>query len=249
MTNTDIPDVGDTDLTRQELEEVAAECGIDHEGLDDQALLERLGVALGEIDEAEVGDDGEDGDREDGGGSGYGLRAKVAASLQGAADRLRPADEERSDEDGSDDSGAAEDSEGAQSDEVDEAADDASEQTLPGEPIEGPTRDEIRDELRELGLTVTGTKDELEERLDQARPEQGEDQDADDEEASDREEPGAADAQARDERLRDRAAERLHDLADRLRESGRDGERGSAPSRLRRAGATVARRLPFVGGR
>lgn len=249
MTNTDIPDVGDTDLTRQELEEVAGECGIDPEGLDDQELLERLGVALGEIDDAEVPDDATDGDRDDGQASGSGLRAKVAAALQGAADRLRPADEDPSEEARTDDTGAAEDSEEAQSDEDDADADDASEQTLPGEPIEGPTRDELRDELRELGLPVTGTKAELEERLDQARREQSEEAPAEDEDASDGEGPDGGDGQTRDERLRDRAAERLHGLADRLSDSGGDDGSGSAPSRLRRAGATVARRLPFIGNR
>jgi hypothetical protein len=72
MPNPDIPDVTETDLTRDELEEAAEEVGVDHEGLDDQQLLEQLGVALGEIDEdavqtpersdAEAADDeGEDG--------------------------------------------------------------------------------------------------------------------------------------------------------------------------------------------
>lgn len=261
MTNTDIPDVGDTDLTRQELEEVAAECGIDPEGLDDQELFERLGVALGEIDDTEVPDDTADDDRDDDGASGSGLRGKVAAALQGAADRLRPADEDPSEEAGTEDAGAAEDSEEAQSAEdeahedeadEDEGGDDASEQALPGEPIEGPTRDEIRDELRELGLPVTGTKDELQERLDQARREQEDDSQAEEDAdgaASDGDGNGGEDTQADGERLRDRAAERLHDVADWLRETGRDEGDGSGPSRLKRVGVAVKRRLPFVGGR
>jgi hypothetical protein len=54
MPNPDIPDVTETDLTRDELEEAAEEVGVDHEGLDDQQLLEQLGVALGELDEDAV---------------------------------------------------------------------------------------------------------------------------------------------------------------------------------------------------
>lgn len=37
------------------------------------------------------------------------------------------------------------------------------------EPIPGPTRDEIRDELQERGLSVAGTKEELLERLEEAK--------------------------------------------------------------------------------
>lgn len=261
MTNTDIPDVDDTDLTREEMEEVAAECGIDPDGLDDQELLERLGVALGEIDESKVDDRDARDDSGDGKPSSTGLRAKVAASLEGAADRLRPDGAEPPDgagEDAEDDAGASQDAaadEDPTGDEGDEGDEDPSEQTLPGEPIEGPTRNEIRDELRELGLPVTGTKDELQERLDEARREQA-DQDGDDgkdgDEAGSEAEDAGEGAETDDERLRDRAADRLHAAADWLRESGRDESDGSGgsggPSRLKLATAAVKRKLPFVGG-
>jgi hypothetical protein len=54
VANPQIPDVEETGLTRDEMETAADDLGVDHEGLDDQQLLEQLGVALGELDEAEV---------------------------------------------------------------------------------------------------------------------------------------------------------------------------------------------------
>jgi hypothetical protein len=241
VADTGIPDVDETDLTREEMEEVAAECGVDPDGLDDQQLLERLGVALGEIDESEL----DDPDDDDGRPSGAGLRAKVAARLEGAADRLRPAGAEPPDDPEADDEDGAGRAAADEADEGDEADEDPSEQTLPGEPIEGPTRDEIRDELRELGLPVTGTKDELQERLDQARGEQ-DDEDEDEAEADDTD--AGEDTGTDDERLRDRFADRLHAAADWLRESGDDGGGSGTSSRVERATAAVRRRLPFLGG-
>jgi hypothetical protein len=71
MPNPEIPDVTETDLTRDELEEAAEEVGVDPEGLDDQQLLEQLGVALGELDEDAVEtperSGSEEADDEDGG--------------------------------------------------------------------------------------------------------------------------------------------------------------------------------------
>ena len=228
MTETDIPDVESTDLTRQEMEEVAKEYDIDPEGLEDQELLERLGVGFGELDESQVGDRG--------------------AGTNGAQAR-----------------------QGRQRDGEDE---DPSEQRLPGESVEGLTRNELRDQLRELGLPVTGSKAELQQRLDEAHAEQDDGEDADDdgdddgsgdrdgdEQGQDRK-PGlraklgqglvrvgerltdgaSADAEDVDdeddvddggasededeeddeERLRDRVADRLDAIADRLRGSGDD---------------------------
>jgi hypothetical protein len=132
MPNPEIPDVTETDLTREELEEAAEEVGVYPDGLDDQQLLEQLGVALGEIDEdaVETPDRSNDGDApEEGDG------------------------EDAEDDDGEDDGG-----------DVQEAV---------GEPIDGPTRDELREELRELDLPVSGTKDELAERLEEAKQEEG----------------------------------------------------------------------------
>jgi hypothetical protein len=54
VANPQIPDVEETGLTRDEMESAADELGVDHEGLDDQQLLEQLGVALGQLDEDEV---------------------------------------------------------------------------------------------------------------------------------------------------------------------------------------------------
>lgn len=179
MADTDIPDVGDTDLTRDELEEVADDLGIDPEGMDDQQLLERLGVELGELDADETRPadpddekDGDDGDREagpsprtSGSETSRRLRAKVADRLRGAADRVLPDSEAGSEEpeDPDEADGPAEDEDGP-----DET------QPLPGEPIEGPTRDDLRERARDLGLSVTGTKDELQERIDEAEAEHDE---------------------------------------------------------------------------
>jgi hypothetical protein len=139
MPNPEIPDVSETDLTREELEEAAEEVGVDPDGLEDQQLLEQLGVALGEIDEDAV----ETPDRSDAEGT--------------------PEEEDGEDDDGDDD-------ENDEDDEDDE--DDGSDvQEAVGEPIDGPTRDELRDELRELDLPVSGTKDELAERLEEAKQE------------------------------------------------------------------------------
>jgi hypothetical protein len=133
----DIPDVNDTDLTREEMEAAAEELGVEADGLDDQQLLEQLGVALGELDEDDVETpERPDGDDDDGGG------------------------DEDDDGDGDDDE-----------DEDDDGGDGETggdEQRAVGEPIEGPTRDELRDELRERDLPVSGTKDELAERLAEA---------------------------------------------------------------------------------
>jgi hypothetical protein len=109
------PRFEDTGLSRDDLEEAADELGVEHEDVDDQTLLERLGVELGQLDPPDdEGDDGSQGDTED----------------DGAAD--------------------------------------GEEQAAPGEPIEGRTRDELRDELRDRGLPVSGSKSELEERLREA---------------------------------------------------------------------------------
>jgi hypothetical protein len=93
-----IPRFEDTGLTRTDLEEAADELGVEHDGVGDQRLLERLGVELGELDADQV-DDGPE------------------------------------------------------------------EQPAPGEPIQGPTRDELREELRQRGLPISGTKAELAQRL------------------------------------------------------------------------------------
>jgi hypothetical protein len=97
MPNPDIPDVTETDLTRDELEEAAEEVGVDHEGLDDQQLLEQLGVALGEIDEdaletpersdAEEADDEADDEGED---EGEDVQEAVGEPIDGPTrDELR----------------------------------------------------------------------------------------------------------------------------------------------------------------
>jgi hypothetical protein len=249
MPEHEIPDVDQTDLTREELEEVAEEVGVDADGLDDQELLEQLGVALGAIDEQQdddsderasdedgesegegedadedgEGEDGdEDGEGEDGDGQAAaaeddatqdadeddatqdadeddesedeadegdadgrlaGLRARIASRLDGAADRIRPGGHD----DGSSDEGAeARDEEdddggddGGDDDRDDrEDRDDSGEQRAVGEPIEGPTRDELRAQLAELGLPVSGTKDELARRLTEAQ-QTAEDEDQD----------------------------------------------------------------------
>lgn len=327
MADTDIPDVDDTDLTREEMEELAGEYDIDPDGLDDQELLERLGVALGEIDEAQIRERNERRE-EDRRSSAASLRGRFAARLEGAADRLRPADEERDrpaeeEAERSGDEGqkeAAEEEPARSDDEAGPGADtdgrggseetrdaektdgdeDPSEQRLPGEPIEGRTRNQLRDELRELGLPVTGTKAQLEQRLAEARSQQdsdagdagddggasddagerdghdhgsrmdrlrgkvsrrlhhgsdrAEEDDAeaagradDGDEADDAEGAGGADDadEADDERLRDRLAEGLVTVADRLRASGQDDSASEAPSRLKRVGAAVKRRLPL----
>jgi hypothetical protein len=131
VTQPRIPDVDETDLTRDEMEEVASELGVDPEGLDDQQLLEQLGVALGELDEDQV-------------------EAPPASS-----DEVGDAgsDDDEPDDDEPDD---------------DEPDDDGEVQSAVGEPIDGPTRDDLRDRLRELDLPVSGTKDELQQRLAEA---------------------------------------------------------------------------------
>jgi hypothetical protein len=118
-----VPRFEDTGLSRDDLEEAAEELGLDHEELDDQALLERLGVELGELTPDQVSDQAAPSD-----------------------------DEEDRDEEDIDDP-------------LDPAAIAEDEQPAPGEAIEGPTRDELRDQLRERGLPVSGTKAELAERL------------------------------------------------------------------------------------
>jgi hypothetical protein len=118
-----VPRFEDTGLSRDDLEEAAEELGLDHEELDDQALLERLGVELGELTPDQVSDQAAPSD-----------------------------DEEDRDEEDIDDP-------------LDPAAIAEEEQPAPGEAIEGPTRDELRDQLRERGLPVSGTKAELAERL------------------------------------------------------------------------------------
>ncbi len=66
-----VPDVRETGLERADLEEAAEELGIeDVDDLDDQALLERIGVELGEVDPDEgdvddASDDAEETDAED----------------------------------------------------------------------------------------------------------------------------------------------------------------------------------------
>jgi hypothetical protein len=119
-----IPRFEDTGLRREDLEEAAEELGLDHEDVDDQTLLERLGVELGELEPDQASD-------------------PVDASDQ-------PADED--DEEDIDDP-------------LDPEAIAEEEQDAPGAAIEGPTRDELREQLRERGLPVSGTKAELAERL------------------------------------------------------------------------------------
>jgi hypothetical protein len=139
VANPQIPDVEETGLTRDEMETAADDLGVDHEGLDDQQLLEQLGVALGELDEDEVD--------------------------------TPPASSEDADS-GDADSEAASDEAEAASDEAEDEGDDADGngdvQSAVGEPIDGPTRDELREELRERDLPVSGTKEELQERLAEA---------------------------------------------------------------------------------
>jgi hypothetical protein len=119
-----IPRFEDTGLRREDLEEAAEELGLDHEDVDDQTLLERLGVELGELEPDQVSDPVDASDR--------------------------PADED--DEEDIDDP-------------LDPEAIAEEEQAAPGAEIEGPTRDELRAQLRERGLPVSGTKAELAERL------------------------------------------------------------------------------------
>ncbi|MEX1177237.1 MAG: SAP domain-containing protein [Nitriliruptor sp.] len=187
MSDTGIPDVDDTDLTREEMEEVAAEYDIDTDDLDDQELLEELGVALGELDPDDV-----DGGAGDSGGSGGGVRGRVASGLGSAAEKVRPSssDDRSDDTDDDDEGGDADEADDAAAADADDGGDEgdaedgADEQTLPGEPIKGPTRNELRDRLRELGLPLSGTKDELQQRLDEAEQggeeDSGEDGDEDD---------------------------------------------------------------------
>jgi hypothetical protein len=109
----DIPKVEDTDLTREELEEVAEELDVAAEGLDDQALLEQLGVALGAVD----------------------ADAVPSSSASG----------------GTQEAEEVEDGDGAEQD--------------AGQRFEDMTRAELRDELRERDLPVSGNKSALVERL------------------------------------------------------------------------------------
>jgi hypothetical protein len=122
-----IPRFEETGLRREDLEEAAEELGLDHEDVDDQTLLERLGVELGELEPDQISDPVDVDDE--------------------------PADED--DEEDIDDPLAPE-------------AIAQEEQAAPGEAIEGPTRDELRAQLRERGLPVSGTKTELAERLAEA---------------------------------------------------------------------------------
>jgi hypothetical protein len=110
----DIPKVEDTDLTRDEMEEVAEELDVAAEGLDDQALLEQLGVALGAVDADAV------------------PSSSASGGTQGA-------------------------------EEVDDGDDD--EEQDAGQRFEDMTRAELRDELRERDLPVSGNKSALVERL------------------------------------------------------------------------------------
>lgn len=185
MPETNVPDVTATDLTRDEMEEVAEECGIDADGLDDQQLLERLGVALGEIE---------------------------ASQVRSGARRRR-------------------------GDGRGEGAQESSEQDLPGEPTEGRTRNE----LRELGLPVAGTKEELQQRLAEARGDQ------DDQGAPD--ESGAGSDGLR-QKVAERVADGLASASERLRESvedddGDDGDDHGADgdSKLKRAGKSAWRKI------
>jgi hypothetical protein len=109
----DIPKVEDTDLTREELEEVAEELDVAAEGLDDQALLEQLGVALGAVD----------------------ADAVPSSSPSGGTQ------------------------------EAEEVEDGDGEEQDAGQRFEDMTRAELRDELRERDLPVSGNKSALVERL------------------------------------------------------------------------------------
>jgi hypothetical protein len=109
----DIPKVEDTDLTREELEEVAEELDVAAEGLDDQALLEQLGVALGAVDADAVPSSSASGDTQ----------------------------------------------------EAEEVEDGDGEEQDAGQRFEDMTRAELRDELRERDLPVSGNKSALVERL------------------------------------------------------------------------------------
>jgi hypothetical protein len=216
MAEQEIPDVGETDLTRDELEEAAEEVGVDPDGLDDQELLERVGVALGVVDEDAVDapsadaetdqpdddrdDDGptptattrtrtarrrndaegaEDEDGDDGSDDGDGRLAGLrSAGRLGArrcrADRVRP--------DGDDEEPTSTDRLGGKLGRRCRAVTRprrAGERPRPvtatqaavGEPIDGPTRDELRDQLRDLDLPVSGSKEELAARLAEAQEE------------------------------------------------------------------------------
>lgn len=228
VTDIEIPDVDDTDLSREELEEVAADCGVDPEGLDDQELLERLGVALGEFDESQLEEarrqrsatGSTDETRERGGDPEEdvrtvdALRAKVATALSAAAARVTPRGESSDDDaDGVGRAGGGRSARGA-----------GATQSAPGEPVDGPTRDELRDELRALGLPVTGTKDELLDRLEEARGGSGGEVAADGPGAGSEEEP------TRDE-LRDELRERglaVTGTKDELQQRLAEAEGGSA---------------------
>jgi hypothetical protein len=60
------PDISDTDLERADLEEAARDLDIDFDDdVDDQTLLERIGVAMGEIDESDLPDASDDEDQDD----------------------------------------------------------------------------------------------------------------------------------------------------------------------------------------
>jgi hypothetical protein len=60
-----IPRFEDTGLRREDLEEAAEELGLDHEDVDDQTLLERLGVELGELQPEQISDPVEPSDEHD----------------------------------------------------------------------------------------------------------------------------------------------------------------------------------------
>jgi hypothetical protein len=142
MATTQIPRVDDTDLDRDDLVEAAEELDIEHESLDDQQLFEELGRRLGEID-----DDAPSGAED------------AAESVEDAAGAGGSGEAEE----------AAEQAESATSSAASTASESVPDPEELHEELQGRTRDQVRDELRELGLPVSGTKTELVERLVAAR--------------------------------------------------------------------------------
>lgn len=139
-TSAHVPDVSETDLEREDLEEAANELGLEvSDDLDDQELLERIGLALGELEEEDVDGSTDDPDER-------------PDRPEDAADEAEDATEAAGEE-------AAETAETA--DETREQADDASDEA-------GGTADETGDQANDAADTADGTGDRAGEAPDEA---------------------------------------------------------------------------------
>ena len=141
MATSDIPDVRKTELDRDDLVEAAEEVGLDqHEELDDQQLFEEIGRRLGEIED--------DSSQRDAAGD----------------------DEQRDDDQQRDDDEAAGEQHGEEtSGDMSDQTNGAAQAEQSGPDPEDMTRDQLRDELRQLGLPVSGSKSDLLDRVETAR--------------------------------------------------------------------------------